>query len=161
MARLEGLSIAVKRARVACGIQHGHNDDRADLVTKHLRHGWDGAESTALRDTLCSSGFSLIATGSARAQHLLISKTLDASANSSCVRIFQHVVAKYLLFHPVCSSHKTIEATRADLARVQQPGVHCQSFGEAVVFVRVSQPLGATKCRCQFTKKNKQRVIRS
>lgn len=39
MARLERLSIArqTDAARVARGIQHGHNDDRADLVTKQLR----------------------------------------------------------------------------------------------------------------------------
>jgi len=82
--RLERLSIA----RVARGIQHGHNDDRADLpryetVTPYGT-AWHGAESTELRDTLCSFGFSLIASRPARAHQLLISIPIDGTAHPSC-----------------------------------------------------------------------------
>jgi hypothetical protein len=44
LTRLIDYRITIKCARVARGIQHRHNDDRADLVTEHLRHGlaWGG-----------------------------------------------------------------------------------------------------------------------
>ena len=44
LTRLIDYRITIKCARVARGIQHRHNDDRADLVTEHLRHvlAWGG-----------------------------------------------------------------------------------------------------------------------
>jgi hypothetical protein len=62
--------------------------DTMTIVLTSLRNSygtaWHGAESTELRDTLCSSGFSLIALGSARAHRCFISISLDGPANTSC-----------------------------------------------------------------------------
>lgn len=62
--------------------------DTMTIVLTLLRNSygtaWHGAESTELRDTLCSSGFSLIATRPALIQHLFISFPLGGPANLSC-----------------------------------------------------------------------------
>ena len=55
--------------------------DIMSIVLTLLRNSygtaWHGTESSELRDTLCSSGFSLIATRLARSQHLISSLWAD------------------------------------------------------------------------------------